>query len=90
MNLLLEAREIIRTQPPSLRVAHLRTASNVLAAAYSEMKNDFTRENITFFIAHVNRTILAIENIHEHTSPSPTGGRARAPETGDVAALGGS
>jgi hypothetical protein len=79
MNLLLEAREIIRTQPPSIRVAHLRGVADNFDGAYKTMQKVMTRETITHFVAQANRLILAIEHVYEHTSPPPNAGAAREP-----------
>ena len=75
ISLLLEAREIIRTQPMSLYVGHLRTCADQLHEAYDILKISCTRDAATNFIATFNRTLLAIERVHGHTPPTPAGGR---------------
>ncbi len=80
MNLLLEAREIVRTQPRTLTVAHLRSCADQLDAAYAELKHSCTRSAATQFTAAVNRVVLAIERVHACTPPTPAGGRMGAPQ----------
>lgn len=83
MSLLTEAREIVRAQPPSLYVAHLKKVADDLHAAYDVLKVSCTRDAATEFIAQFNRTLLAIERVHAHNPPAPSGGRlpiAQVPE----------
>lgn len=79
MSLLLEAREIVRAQPPSLYVAHLKKVADDLHEAYDVLKVSCTRDAATNFIAQFNRTLLAIDKVHEHNPPAPNGGRMPAP-----------
>lgn len=81
MNLLLEAREIIRAQPMTLRIAHLRTCADQLDAAYDRLKLSCTRGAITMFVGAASRTMIAIEQVRAHTPPTPTGGRMRQEQT---------
>lgn len=78
-NLLLEAREIVRTQPPSLQREHLRVVADALDTAYKAVQKEITRSTVKNFVAQVTRTLLAIENIHASSPPSPPAGAAREP-----------
>ena len=80
MSLLLEAREIVRAQPMTLYVAHLRSCADQLDAAYERLKQSCTRGAATEFTAAVTRVIMAIERVHAHTPPTPSGGRMRLEE----------
>lgn len=80
MSVIKEAREIVRSQPMDLYVGHLRTCADQLHEAYDVLKISCTREAARAFQAAMSRTLLAIERVHEHTPPTPTGGRASIPE----------
>ena len=80
VNILFEAREIVRTQPMNLRVAHLKKVADDLHEAYDVLKVSCSRAAATNFIAQFNRTLLAIEMIHESTPPTSTGGRMALPQ----------
>jgi hypothetical protein len=91
-SLLLEAREIVRAQPATnLYALHLKKCADELQEAYDILKVSCTREAATDFIARFNRTLLAIERVHEHCPPTPTGGKMPVEkpreQTGQPAAL---
>jgi uncharacterized protein (UPF0276 family) len=79
MSVLKEAREIVRSQPMSIYVGHLKACADKLGEAYDILKVSCTREAATNFIAAFNRTLLAIERVQAHTPPTPTGGRVPVP-----------
>lgn len=74
-DVLKEAREIVRTTPMNFAVGHLRAVADDLHEAYDILKIELSRKAAVNFIAHFNRTLLAIERVHELTPPAPTGGR---------------
>lgn len=91
MSVLLEAREIVRTQPMNIYVGHLRSCADQLHEAYDILKISCTRTAATQFIAAFNRTLLAMEKVKGRTPPTPSGGRMPVVEekkaTGSPAAL---
>lgn len=80
MNLLLEAREIVRTQPPSTAVMHLHAVADEFDTAYRRLRLRCDRENIIEFVAQSTRLCRAIDAIHASTSPPPKSGAAREPQ----------
>jgi hypothetical protein len=74
LSVLKEAREIIRTQPMSLAVGHLRQCADELYEAYDVLKITCTRNAVTRFVASFNRTLLAIEMVQGNEPPAPRGG----------------
>jgi hypothetical protein len=59
----------------TLHVAHLRKCADDLHAAYDVLKISCTRDAARDFIAQFNRTVLAIEQVHDRVPPAPNGGR---------------
>lgn len=80
LNLLKEAREIVRCQPMSIPVGHLKTCADQLGEAYDLLKISCTREYTRNFVAAYTRTLIAIERVQAHTPPTPTGGRLSLPQ----------
>ncbi len=77
MSVLLEAREIIKAQPMSIFVGHLRSCADQLHEAYDILKVSCTRTAAQNFTAAFARTLLAIEKVKGHTPPTPRGGQMR-------------
>jgi hypothetical protein len=80
MSVLFEAREIVRTQPPSLPVAHLRSCADELHEAYDLLKVSLTREAAARFTAAVTRALLAIDQVKGSEPPAPQGGALKKPK----------
>lgn len=74
LSVLMEAREIVRVQPMTITVGHLRTCADELHEAYDVLKISCTRGAATRFVAAFNRTILAIEKVHASEPTPPQGG----------------
>lgn len=81
MNLLLEAREIVRTHFPSPAVHHLRTVADDFDDAYKTMQKVMTRETVTRFVAQSTRLLLAIENVYTSNPTPPLPCADRRPRT---------
>lgn len=80
MSIILEAREIVRSQPMSVRVGHLRKCADDLHEQYDVLCISLTRAAATNFVAALSRTLLAIEQVHASTPTSPQGGALRVPK----------
>lgn len=76
-DILLIAREIVRTQPLSAKTQHLRNCADELHAAWNGLKVSLTTENAIRFVAWINRTVLAINMIQGAEPPSSQGGQAK-------------
>jgi hypothetical protein len=87
IDLLKEAREIVRAQPLTPKVAALRAAADDLHEAYDILKVALTRSTIPPFVAAVTRTLLAIERIHAGDDPGPKSGTGTSGGSQDSDAL---
>lgn len=74
MTLLKEAREIVRTQPLTPKVAALRSAADDLQEAYDILKVKLDRVTLAPFVAAATRVLLAIERVHAGDDPGPKSG----------------
>lgn len=86
ISLMKEANEIIRTQPMTLKIGHLKQCTEKLHEAYDVLKVLPSRAAITDFIAHANRCILAIDMIHGDNPIEPQGGKMPVTENKQQAA----
>lgn len=78
-DLLKEAREIVRTQPMSPKIAALRDAADQLSESYDILKIKLDRSTLAAFVAAATRTLLAIERIHAGDDPGPVSGAGEKP-----------
>lgn len=81
LSILAEAREIVRNNPMSLQIAHLKQCADELHNAYVILCGALTREAVMQFIAHVNRCVMAIELVVAPVSPGGSGGALPVPKT---------
>lgn len=87
IDLLKEAREIVRAQPLTPKVAALRNATDDLHEAYDILKIKLDRTTLAPFVAHVTRVLLAIERIHAGDDPGPKEGTGTSGGSHDEDAL---
>lgn len=88
MSLLAEAREIIRTNPLSLKIGHLKKCADAADKAYRELVYEFTRDTAQTFTAHCARLVLAIEMVIADQPTAPRGAKQKVPVQTEIAAQG--
>lgn len=74
IDLLKEAREIVRTNPLTPKTVAIRNAADDLNNAWDLIKISLTRAALTNFVAHSTRLLLAIERFHAGGTPGPKSG----------------
>lgn len=87
LDLIKEAREIIRVQPLTPKTAALRNAADDLHEAYDIIKVKLDRSTLAPFVAHATRVLLAIERIHAGNDPGPKSGTGTSGGSRDSDAL---
>lgn len=80
ISLIKEAREIVRTQPPSKKVEHLRSWADALDEAWREVTLSPSRGNIVRMCQCSTKVICAINAITASTPLPPLAGGIRLDE----------